>query len=298
MTDIRNRKIAFCILCHKFTPVLESFMKWMSEDNDFYIHVDAKTDITPFEPLTRLDNVFFVSDRTAVYWGTFSQVEAILKIFHLTKQGSYSHICLVSGDTLPLRSNREIKDYFSSQPDTEFIIYEPVKSLHYERFKYNYPNFEKEKNFFLKVRNHVQARFKLYRKNPLAIQVPPLAFGANWIAFTPLFRDYIFEYLKDHPLYTRAFGKSRCADELFFHTILHNSPFESRNDVRHIMYTDWENSINNPRILDESDFARLQKLVNKDDDTHHYLFARKFPDNLDLEQYEKLFIEDRRKTEP
>lgn len=295
-----SRKIAFCILCHKFTPVLESFIKWMSEENDFYIHVDAKTDITPFEPLSKLDNVFFVPDRILVYWGTFSLVEATLKLFDMTNGKTYSHICLVSGDTLPLRSNREIKDYFSSQPETEFTIYQPVKPQHYDRIKYIYPDEDpKGKISELKLLwRRIQTRFKLYRKNRLASQIPPLAFGAEWIAFTPAFRDYLFDYLKDHPSYSSAFKRSRFCDEIFFHTIMHNSSFEPRNDVRHIMYDDWETGPQAPRILDETDFGRLQELVNRDDDTHHYLFARKFPDNLNLEQYEKLFLGDKRGEKP
>ena len=274
---------------------MEAFVKWMSEGNDFYIHVDAKTDITPFKPLMGLDNVFFVPDRVAVYWGTFSMVEATLKLFRMTNNKAYGHICLVSGDTLPLRSNREIKDYFSSQPDTEFAIYQAVKPQHYDRIKYIYPDEDpkKKKSGLKKLWRRIQTRLKLYPKNSFAADIPPLAFGAQWIALTPAFRDYIFEYLKENPLYARAFKRSRFCDEIFFHTILHNSPYESRNDKRHMMYDDWDTGPQAPRILDETDFARLHELANKDNETHHYLFARKFNDGLDLEKYGQLFLKDR-----
>lgn len=57
-------RIAFCILCHKYTPVLEELIRILNvPGNEIFIHVDGKSRIQDFAPLR---------DRTGV---TFSRTE-------------------------------------------------------------------------------------------------------------------------------------------------------------------------------------------------------------------------------
>ena len=44
-------RIAFCILCHKYTPVLEELIRILNvPGNEIFIHVDGKSRIQDFAP--------------------------------------------------------------------------------------------------------------------------------------------------------------------------------------------------------------------------------------------------------
>ena len=48
-------RIAFCIECHKYTPVLQELCRQLQHpEADIFIHVDAKSDIGDFAPLRPL----------------------------------------------------------------------------------------------------------------------------------------------------------------------------------------------------------------------------------------------------
>ncbi len=95
----------------------------------------------------------------------------------------------------------------------------------------------------------------------------------------------MFSFLGSNPEYAEAFRYSRCGDELFFATLIEQSPFADRRDRRRYMYTDWQTGPQFPRTLDESDFGRLREAATKNDEGEYYLFARKFADMFDLDAY-------------
>ena len=62
-------RIAFCILCHKYTPVLEELIRILNvPGNEIFIHVDGKSRIQDFAPLRDRTGVHFLEPRTKVYW--------------------------------------------------------------------------------------------------------------------------------------------------------------------------------------------------------------------------------------
>jgi hypothetical protein len=69
-------------------------------------------------------------------------------------------------------------------------------------------------------------------------------------------------------------------DEMFFHTVLLNSPLEHgvvRDDVT---YTDWSRGRSRPEILTTADFDRLRAADE--------LFARKFDPRVDSEILDRI----------
>lgn len=63
-------RIAFCVLCHKYTPVLAELVHQLdAPGNGLFIHVDGKADIGAFAALGKTGRVCFVEPRTKVYWG-------------------------------------------------------------------------------------------------------------------------------------------------------------------------------------------------------------------------------------
>ena len=94
-------RIAFCIECHKYTPVLQELCRQLQHpEADIFIHVDAKSDIRDFAPLRPLAR--FIHPRSKVYWGEYGQIDCMLKLLRATCNGDYRYIAILSGDTLPL----------------------------------------------------------------------------------------------------------------------------------------------------------------------------------------------------
>ena len=89
-------RIAFCIECHKYTPVLQELCRQLQHpEADIFIHVDAKSDIGDFAPLRPLAR--FIHPRSKVYWGEYGQIDCMLKLLRATCNGDYRYIAILSG---------------------------------------------------------------------------------------------------------------------------------------------------------------------------------------------------------
>lgn len=286
-------RIAYCIECHQYTPVLQELIEQLQgPDTDIYMHVDRKSNIRTFAPLA--GKVHFVKPRIKVYWGHVSQIECMLRLFDATRQSPCNYIVLLSGNSLPLYDREHIQDFLASAYErrSEFIHALPDILLKEMRDKM-------QQTHYLPARERRYKRFWFKRKlivphlskvNPLWRKIAPLEKGCNWIAFTDRFRDYAFDYVASHPDYMRYFRYSSCGDELFFQTIIGDSPFAPYNTRQALTYTDW--SVERPpRIFGDADLEELAALKsNPEGQKSHYLFARKFDNHLDLNAYRKLII--------
>ncbi len=267
-------RIAYCIVCHKFTPVLEELVRQVGAANDVYLHVDGKVSMDAFAPLRGPVN--FLEDRVRVDWGRYSQIEATLRLLDATRARECDYIALVSGDTLPLKADAEIKQFLHDNRGQEFLFEGKLQPHHRSRVRYKYPDGDVRGSRWMALRR----RMRLLPRNKFYGSLPPLHKGSNWFAITPALRDWMFEYLGAHPEFTEAFRYSHCGDELFFATLLAMSPFAENRDPRHYMYADWTTGPQYPRMLDETDFPRLKAATE--------LWARKFADDIDIEKYREL----------
>ena len=96
-------KIAYLILAHRNPRLIKKAVECLScEDIAFFIHIDAKVDISQFDSI-RGKNVFFIEKRIAVSWGEFSQTEAIFLLIQeaLAAPQRYDYLVLLSGSDFP-----------------------------------------------------------------------------------------------------------------------------------------------------------------------------------------------------
>lgn len=287
--------VAYCVICHKNTRILQKMVDLLHNENDIYIHVDKKADINQF--LNLKGKVNLLDEREVVSWGSFSQIEVMLKLLNATNIKKYDYIVLLSGDCLPLKSSSEIKSFLLENSGSEYMGV--VKNINQEkginqRVKYKYSSkfFKKgeQKNYLEKIITRIQFRWNLFKKNEYYNELPKLYKGSQWFIITKECRDYIFEYLKNNPNYKKAFQNSYCGDEVFFQTIICNSEYknkiyrveESDDNLMALRYIDWESGPEYPKILNETDFKKIKK-TNR-------LFGRKFNENLNIDNYEKYFI--------
>ncbi|WP_026889099.1 beta-1,6-N-acetylglucosaminyltransferase [Clostridium beijerinckii] len=284
-------KIAYCIICHKYTKILKQTVDLLFNNNDIYIHVDLKSNIKEFFAIK--DKVTFIDERIDVKWGSFSQVEATINLLENTKHKRYDYIFLLSGDCLPLRSDSKIKETLTNNKNKEYVALD----IHFsqeeinKRVKKLYSNvyYSKNNNFINRIIKKII--YKYLPENELLDRLPKLYKGTNWFGITEELRNYILEYIDVNKWYIDAFKQSFCCDEVFFHTIIFNSKYKENiyqaNDKSNICfqalrYIDWKTGPDYPRTLDETDFKKMKE--------SECLFARKFNNKLDINYYINEFI--------
>lgn len=284
-------KIAYCIICHEISKILIETVNYLSKYNDIYIHIDKKNkDLNSF--LIFNSNVKILNNRVNVSWGSFSQVEVMIKLLKETLKKNYDYISLISGDDLPMKSNLEIKEFLQKNKGKEFmgVQKEFINLDNRVKYKYNKYYFEKNRSFYIKILIFIQKKLKLYKKNEFYKNLPKLYKGSQWFTISSNLRDYILDYLKKNPNYIKSFEHSYCSDEIFFQTIVCNSKYkkalywrnENNDNLMALRYIDWNSGPDFPKLLNETDFEKIKKT--------DCIFARKFYKNLNLKMYRDYFM--------
>lgn len=272
-------KIAHLILIHKNPEQLQKMLAATRHPHfHFYIHLDKKTDRSPFIHLYDNETVFEIKNRTPVHWGGWGTIQATINGWEEIPLQNYDYINVISGQDFPIKSPAEIHDYFAQRKGKEFITIESIEDTWKEAAprvkKYHLINWKLPGKFRLeKLVNKLMPP----RKFPL-----PYAFvgRANWFTLTPAAIRYALNFLKEHPEVVRYFKYCWGADEFIFSMILYHSHFRE-NIVDNVVYVDWTGQTQgHPRILNSSDFEKL-KASDK-------LFARKFDDKTDAAIFDLL----------
>lgn len=108
------RKIAILLLVHKEPAQLERLLRRLDDERfDFYIHIDAKSDINAFrgvESLVKASNVIWVKCRVKTYFNDFSLVEATCHTMEqaIDARVGYKYYVLLTGQDYPIKSNNTI----------------------------------------------------------------------------------------------------------------------------------------------------------------------------------------------
>lgn len=285
-------RIAFCIECHKYTPVLQELCRQLQHpEADIFIHVDAKSDIRDFAPLRPLAR--FIHPRSKVYWGEYGQIDCMLKLLRATCSGDYRYIAILSGDTLPLRPCVQIHDFLEACYPRQFADMQPELHITELTQKMQWCHYPDRNDWIGRLPGYFRKR--LYKRlrpgdNPYFRTLPPLEKGSNWIVVTDRFRDFVFDYLRTHPDYIRAFRHSHCGDEIFFQTLMGISEFAGANTRRPLVYTRWVGEgAPHPETFGTNDLPRLLQARDTAAEVP-YLFARKIADDLDIARYRAAFF--------
>ena len=281
-------KIAYLVFAYKNPKLIQRTMERLAcEDSAFFIHIDAKCDISQFASLQG-KNVFFTDRRVTVYWAEFSGVEAILVLIRqaLAARERYDYLVLLSGSEYPLRSRQYIHNFFDANRGSEFMTMakmpaagKPLSRVTLLRF----PSNEPARRLIFRALAKLGLAQRNYRKHLGGMK--PYS-GLTWWALTRNACQYIMDFDERERKVRRFFEKSFAPEESYFHTILGNSPFAPR--IRqNLLYEDWSAQVAHPKMLGEQHLARFG-LQDKGslpgrDEPGELLFARKFSDeNLGL----------------
>lgn len=173
--------IAYCLLCHKYTPILAELVHQLdTPGNESFIHVDGKTNLKSFAALPKGKRTHLIRPRVKIYWGDLGTVEAALRLFAATRDKGFRYVVLISGDTLPLRPANEIREILRSAyaEKLEFVAIdtaltdEAADRIRRRRF---YP----DKSTFLRRMKRFAMKRCMRPQNPFIDKLPSLKKGKS-----------------------------------------------------------------------------------------------------------------------
>lgn len=279
-------KIAYLMTIHRNPRLLRSAIETLSsEDCGFFVHIDRKSDIQDFSKISG-KNIFFSEERIPVYWGEFSQVEATMALIRqaLASKTIFDYFVFLQGSDYPLRSGSYIHAYLEENRGGEFMSLVKMPAPGYLLSKINkrrYPSNQPVRRFATRALGKLGLAQRDYRKYLGGLEAYA---GHAWWTLSREAAEYIVEFAKSNPHVEEYFRNAFTPDEMFFHTILGNSPLRSR--VRNsLVYvdTDWSVRGENRHRIDEENIAFFEAqekvLVEDEWGPREMLFARKFSDD-------------------
>lgn len=278
-------KIAYIILAHKYPEQLARLVNRLATENTaFFIHVDGKTSASTYSSMVNqlqgVPNVTFIK-RYKCFWGGFQIIQATLEgIKTLIKSNvEFDYGILLSGQDYAIKSNIYINKFLEQQQGKEFIefcsLYSPENKWHNQGGYYQ--SLKRVEWWHFRFRSkHLCIKQK--RKFPQGLE--PYG-GSQWWCLSRNCLNYINDFVAKNPAFVNYFKYTFIPDELFFQTLILNSPFKANAINDDLRYADWENpNPNVPATLLKDDFPKL-KASSK-------LFARKFDLTRDQEILEQI----------
>lgn len=115
-------KLAFLISTSKDARHQRDLIDSLPKEADYYVHIDSKRDVLPFENLVRRQNVTFLRDRVDIVNGSISEVHAQVELLRRAlANGGYDYLVNIGGLDYPLWDNSRILDFFSNAGGKEIL---------------------------------------------------------------------------------------------------------------------------------------------------------------------------------
>ena len=271
-------RVANIIMAYKDPEQIEKMIRAMDHpDLYFFIHLDQKIAMEPFEFLGKLNRVSFINKRTICNWGGFSFVQAVISALEevLNSTQKFDYFNLMSGQDYPIKPVQQFVSFLKENDGKSFISYDEDHQKdwwshavsRYEDYHFTDLSF-KGRYFFQRMTNAVMAK----RKFPLPLKLYGSSISSWWTLHAPC-ASYLVDFAnREHKL--KNFMKYTWgADEFFYATILMNSPFKNSIVNDNLRMIKWEEGSANPVILKQKD---LNSIIASDK-----LFARKFDIHVD-----------------
>jgi hypothetical protein len=261
-------RIAYLITAYDQPTHLKRLVSALDHSGtDFYIHIDARADITQFnEGLANRPNVHFAANRVRVEWMGFSQVESILQLLALAAGKGFDYCVLLSGSDYPIKDNAHLQSFYK-EANEEFITFWRLSDrpswLH--KIEYFYPidqipirGWSKgtESRYWRRLfwgRFHQYRHWMPRRKYPFSLT--PYG-GSDWWSLSEGCVGSILRFVAENPAFCRFYRYTHCPSEMFFQTIVLNSEW-GRRVRNYAAYQAW--SATTDAKTKTSEFAMLDE---------------------------------------
>ena len=284
-------RIAYCLLVHKNPDQVKRLLQAIRHPGDrYYVNVfraRRRSARVPWEAAFTecRDMSVEVAYRYSSGWGNFNLVAATLDAMRFFQRTEYDLFVNLSGQCYPIKPAEGIRmpheggarthmeyEGYPSEAFTHGI--DPISGRSYrkselERFTHwNYRIALREFGVVLKVP-------RWHKRLPEGLR--PFR-GSQWFYMKREHVNYVLEYLDRHPAVVRFFRRSSVPDDVFFQTVLLNSPHFSEvtnSWTRYVVF-----SGGRPKILTIDDLPQLLAAP--------YDYARKFDLTVDPAVFDEL----------
>jgi hypothetical protein len=280
-TRRRDVRLAYIISAYRRPALVLRLVRRLDhEGTTFMIHVDSRSEPGVFQTirdaLAASPNVHLL-ERHPCRWGDFGHVRASLKGIArlLDSDIPFDRAVLLTGQDYPIKTNEYIHAFFARNRGTSFMVHFPLPTSEWtgggmERLE----------------RWHVRFRGR-HRVIPLRRKVPgglrPFG-GSSYWCLTREAVEHVHGFVLANRRFVRFFEHVDVPDELFFQTILMNSPLAStivNDDLRFIEWKDPD--AGSPSVLRTDDLPALARSDR--------LYARKFDEDVDVEILDRIDAE-------
>jgi hypothetical protein len=265
--------LAYIVSAYKLPEQLSRLVERLATDTSLLlIHVDRKTDEQTYRrmvtSLARFDNVYFLRRHRCDYGG-FGHVRATIRgIDELVRRRvAFDYVTLLTGQDYPIKSNEQITAFFRKHQGTSFIDYFPLPTDGWEG-----GGLDRIESWHVRVRGRRvrirgRPRLRLTRRFPAGLR--PFG-GSSYWSMSRECSEWVYEFLRRRPSYIRFFKYVDVPDEMFFQTIVLNSPLRATLVNDDLRYLEWRNPAlaGGPAVLGKDDLGKLARSPK--------LFARKF----------------------
>lgn len=263
-------KHAILVVAYRNIEQIHEYIDLLDEDFYFYIHVDKKSNISKdrIDKLKENKNVKFVESVYKVNWGGKKFIEVLLFLAkEALKDKNIKYIHTSSESDFPLKSPKYIKDFFVENNGKQFM---DIYSLPDDRWpnggldRFNKYHFYDQFNaktkvgfklimFLLKIQDVLGINRKGVKK------FPPLYGGSTWLSLSYSGMEYAVNYAEKNPKFMKSLEWTFAPEEIYFQTVLMQSPYRENVVNEHLFYIDWEfRNGNSPAHLDVSDLEKLK----------------------------------------
>jgi hypothetical protein len=242
--------------------------------NAFFVHVDKKADDRVYSEIKRnvgrYPNVCLLKRRRCE-WGGFGHVAATLEGIReiVRRRVDFDYAILLTGQDYPIKPIRDIELFLALNKGTPFLEFFPLPTPEWcNRGKTG--GMDRIEEWHWRVLGR-EIRLPLKRSFPRGYK--PFGGSSYWCLPRECI-EYVYAVACRDRSFVRFFHFVDVPDELFFQTILLNSPFGLSIVNDNLRYIDWKDpNAGSPGILGSGDFEKLA-LSSK-------LFARKFDETVD-----------------
>lgn len=275
-------RLAYLILAHEDPQQFYRLIRALDAPGVyFFIHIDAKSDISHFSALAESPNVTYVEQRINVNHGGFSMTKAMINLLTAATliDPEPDYFILLSGLDYPIKSNAYIHQFLESHWPMNFIDFYPligdapfarnIKQRHFVDFAPNLlPVLRVQGRRFVEK----LASFLPERQLPKLIPYR----GSQWWCLNKFTVKYIMDFIQDpdNQGVVQFFHHTWGSDEILVQTIVLNSPHASQCRVKdgeadqgptsgsyqydvNLHYVDWSPTRENPAVFRLDDFNTL-----------------------------------------
>lgn len=285
---------AYLILAHTNPHQLALLLRLLDHpDNDIYLHIDRLARGFNLQSLraTVCHGSLSICSNYYLAWGSETMIDGMMTLLSQAAKDQHAYYHLISGMDLPLKSQSEIHAFFAKNPTLEYIDFRNVvisEELLNDRVQtyHFFQNARARNNKVIRRLDQICLQVqKFLRINRLRRHNTTFQKGSQWFSITHEFARYCVEHASQIRPYFRY---SKCGDELFFQTLLLNSPFLKRRAVQTyndnhatMRLIDWDRGNgSSPYVFRLEDYDEIMG--------SGMLFARKFDEQVDAEIIDRI----------